>query len=106
MITITDAAIEQIKKSAADSDMVGMFLRIAATKDKEGNIEYGMGFDNNKADSDAVVSIGPLDILIGESSRDLLTGATLDFVDIEGEEDKHFIFINPNDPNQTPPQAG
>lgn len=104
MITITDAAIEQIKKSAAEGDMAGMSLRIAASKDKDGNIEYGMGFDNNKADNDAVVSIGPIDVLIGESSRELLTGATLDFVQIE-EEDKHFIFINPNDPNQTPPEA-
>lgn len=104
MITITDAALEQIKKSASEGDMAGMSLRIAASRDKDGNIEYGMGFDNNKADTDAVVSIGPLDVLIGESSRELLTGATLDFVPIEGDE-MHFIFINPNDPNQTPPQA-
>lgn len=104
MITITDAALEQIKKSASEGDMAGMSLRIAASKDKDGNIEYGMGFDNNKADTDAVVSIGPLDVLIGETSRDLLTGATLDFVPIE-EDEMHFIFINPNDPNQTPPEA-
>ena len=104
MITITDAALEQIKKSASEGDMAGMSLRIAASKDKDGNIEYGMGFDNNKADTDAVVSIGPIDVLIGESSRDLLTGATLDFVPIE-EDEMHFIFINPNDPNQTPPEA-
>lgn len=104
MITITDAAIEQIKKAAADGDMAGMSLRVAASKDKNGNVEYAMGFDNNKTDSDAVVSIGPLDVLIGESSRDLLTGATLDFVPVE-EGEMHFIFINPNDPNQTPPEA-
>jgi iron-sulfur cluster assembly protein len=104
MITITDAAIEQIKKSASEGDMVGMYLRIAASKDENGNIEYGMGFDNNKTDTDAVVSIGPIDVLIGESSRELLTGATLDFVPVE-EGEMHFIFINPNDPNQTPPQA-
>ena len=102
MITITDAAIEQIKKSASEGDMAGMSLRIAASKDKDGNIEYGMGFDNNKADSDATISIGPLDVLIGETSRELLTGATLDYVQIE-EENMHFIFINPNDPNQTAP---
>lgn len=104
MITITDSALEQIKKSASEGDMVGMSLRIAAAKDKDGNIEYGMGFDNNKSDSDAVISIGPIDVIIGETSRELLTGATLDFVEIENEE-MQFIFINPNDPNQTPPQA-
>ena len=104
MITITDAALEQIKKSASEGDMAGMSLRIAATKDKDGNIEYGMGFDNKKADSDSTVSIGPIDVLIGETSRDLLAGATLDYVQIE-EEKMHFIFINPNDPNQSPPEA-
>lgn len=104
MITITDAALEQIKKSAAEGDMAGMSLRIAASKDKDGNIEYGMGFDNERTDNDSIVSIGPLDVLIGETSRDLLAGATLDYVAIE-EDEMHFIFINPNDPNQTPPQA-
>ena len=104
MITITDAAIEQIKKSASEGEMAGMSLRIAASKDKDGNIEYGMGFDNKKADSDTTISIGPIDVLIGESSRELLAGATLDFVKIENEE-MQFIFINPNDPNQTPPKG-
>ena len=59
MITITDAALEQIKKSATEGDMAGMSLRIAASKDKDGNIEYGMGFDNNKLDTDAVVIADP-----------------------------------------------
>jgi len=104
MITITDAAIEQIKKSATEGDMAGMSLRIAATKDKEGNIQYGMGFDNEKADSDSTISIGPIDVLIGETSRELLVGATLDFVAIE-EEALQFIFFNPNDPNQQTPKG-
>lgn len=103
MITITDAALEQIKKSASEGGMTGMSLRIAATKDKDGNIEYGMGFDNEKTDSDSTISIGPIDVLIGETSRELISGATLDFVAIENEE-MQFIFINPNDPNQTPPK--
>lgn len=104
MITITDAAIEQIKKSATEGDMVGMSLRIAANKDKDGNIEYAMGFDNNKTDSDQTISIGPIDVLIDDASREILVGATLDFVEIENEQ-MQFIFINPNDPNQTPPQV-
>ena len=60
MITITDAAIEQIKKSAAEGDMSGMSLRIAANKDENDNIAYGMGFDNDKDDSDTTISIGPI----------------------------------------------
>lgn len=102
MITITDAAIEQIKASARQSDMVGMALRVAASKKEDGSIEYGMGFDNDQSKTDAIIDIGPLQILVGQSSRELLTGATIDYVELE-KGVKHFIFINPNDPNhQTP----
>jgi iron-sulfur cluster assembly protein len=36
-------------------------------------------------------------VLVSNSSKDLLAGATLDFVEISPGEHQ-FIFINPNDP--------
>jgi iron-sulfur cluster assembly protein len=42
-------------------------------------------------------------ILISSGSIELLTGATLDFVEINPGEWR-FIFINPNDPSHKPPQ--
>ena len=62
-----------------------------------------MGFDDNKSDEDAVVELDGLEVIIAPSSRDLLIGATIDYVPLENEE-MHFIFINPNDPNHKAPQ--
>lgn len=97
MITITDAAIEKIKESAGQEDMQGLSLRVAAMKQEDGSIGYGMGFDEKKEDEDAVVDCGGIEVIIAPSSRELLTGMTIDFVKLDDGEE-NFIFINPNDP--------
>lgn len=102
MLKITDTALAQIKQSMTD-DTAEMSLRIAALQDDNGAIQYGMGFDDNKTDEDVIVELEGLEVLIAPSSRDLLIGATIDYVPLENEE-MHFIFINPNDPNHKAPQ--
>ncbi len=103
MLTITDAALEQIKKSMTD-DNAGLSLRVAAAKDKDESIQYGMGFDDNKTDEDAVIEFDDLEVIIAPGSRDLLIGATIDYVALDGDN-MHFIFINPNDPNHKAPEV-
>ena len=102
MLKITDTALAQIKTSMSE-ETAGMSLRIAALQGDNGAIQYGMGFDDNKTDEDAVVELDGIEVIIAPSSRDLLIGATIDFVALEGEE-MHFNFINPNDPNHKAPQ--
>ena len=46
-----------------------------------------------------------INVLVSPGSVELLTGATLDFVEINPGEQK-FIFINPNDPSHKQPIAG
>ena len=89
MITITPAAAEKIQASAAEGDMQGLAMRIAAKRNPDGTIHYGMGF-------------GGVDVVIGESSHLLLEGTTMDFVEIEPGT-WQFIFMNPNDANYSPP---
>ncbi len=103
MLKITDAALEQIKKSMSESD-ANMSLRVAAAKDKDNAIQYGMGYDDNKTDDDAVIEFDGLEVIIAADSRDLLIGATIDYVALDGEQ-MHFIFINPNDPNHKAPEV-
>lgn len=103
MLKITDAALEQIKKSMVD-DNAGLSLRVAAAKDKDDSIQYGMGFDDNKTDDDAVIEFNGLEVIIAPDSRDLLIGATIDYVALDGDN-MHFIFINPNDPNHKAPEV-
>ena len=102
MITITSQAAEQILKSARQADVKDVHLRLAARLDAKGPIEYGMGFDD-KADDDLLAVSQGINVLISPGSVELLTGATLDFVEIN-PGDSRYIFINPNDPSHKAPK--
>ena len=102
MITITPAAAEQIRHSASEGKMEGVSMRIAAKRNPDGTMHYGMGFDDNELDGDIHVNAEGIGVVIGESSHLLMEGATLDYVEIEPET-WQFIFLNPNDANYSPP---
>jgi len=102
MITVTPQAAGQIAKSAQQAGAGGVCLRLAARLDDKGVLEYGMGFDD-KADGDTQVAASGITLLISPGSVELLTGATLDYVEINPGEWR-FIFINPNDPSHKPPK--
>jgi len=102
MITITPAAAEQIRQSASEGKMEGVSMRIAATRNPDGTMHYGMGFDDNELDGDIHVNADGIDVVIGESSFTLLEGTTLDYVELE-PDNWQFIFMNPNDSNYSPP---
>ena len=101
MITITPAAITQIKLSAEQGKTEGMSLRIAASRNDDNSIHYGMGFDDNKKD-DVTVPVEDIEIIVSASSAKLLRNTTIDFVELEPDKFQ-FIFLNPNDPNYKAP---
>ena len=105
-ITITEKAAEQIKKSAFETSADNLPLRIAATRQADNSIHYGMGFDDigNVDGKDHFFSSHGVDIVIAESSIELLTGTTVDYVELEPNQ-FHFVFLNPNDPNYQPIEA-
>ncbi len=82
--------------------MNGLSMRIAATQNEDGSIHYGMGFDDSEIEGDIHVKAGDIDVVIAESSKALLDGMTLDFVELEPDKPQ-FIFMNPNDKNYTSP---
>jgi len=102
MIAVTPLAAEQIAKSAQQAGPGEVCLRLAARLDDKGVLEYGMGFDG-KADGDTQVAASGITLLISPGSVELLTGATLDYVEINPGEWR-FIFINPSDPSHKPPK--
>jgi len=102
MITVTEEAAKQIKLSAKQGKAEGMPLRIAATKNDDESIHYGMGFDDSKEDDISITS-REVEIVVSPVSAEILKDTVLDFVELE--PGKHqFIFMNPNDPAYTPPQ--
>jgi iron-sulfur cluster assembly protein len=101
MITITPNAAKQIRQASEKADAEDMYLRLAAKREDGGDIEYGMGFDDMGGQDQIYTSEG-IDVLISDSCKDLLNGATLDYVEINPGEFE-FIFANPNDSrHQTP----
>jgi iron-sulfur cluster assembly protein len=99
MITVTPPAAAQILQSAGAA---GARLRLAARLDDKNLIEYGMGFDE-QAEGDALVVSNGVTLLVSPGSVELLSGATLDYVEINTGEWR-FIFVNPNDPSHQAPK--
>jgi iron-sulfur cluster assembly protein len=95
MLKVTAEAIAQIQNAAQQAGADGMALRIAAKRDFDGSIQYGMGFDQEGED-DALIDAEGLKVLVATESQPLLGGAVLDFVEIS-PGNHQFIFINPND---------
>ena len=103
MITITPQAAEQIRKSALDTGLAQSCLRLAARLGEKGTIEYGMGFDE-PVEGDTEVVSDSVRVLVSAGCVELLTGATLDYAEINPGEHR-FIFINPNDPSHKAPKS-
>ena len=103
-IEITPAAAEIIKKSALESNLENTPLRIAATRNADNSLHYGLGFDDVSDDSttDHHFESNGIEIVVAESSLELLKGTTIDYVELEPKQ-FNFIFLNPNDPNYSPP---
>ncbi len=102
MITITPEAAAQIRHSAKEGRMEGMALRVAAQRNPDGSIHYGIGFDDESRDGDNHFKSEGIDIVVSPVSLDLVAGMTIDFVELD-DGNREFVFLNPNDPNYTPP---
>ncbi|WIM06537.1 MAG: iron-sulfur cluster assembly accessory protein [Candidatus Nitricoxidivorans perseverans] len=97
MFVVTPTAAEQILRAAEAMDEGGdapVMLRVAA-KIEDGGIVYGMGFDEERENDHVIQSEGVI-LLIAPRSLELLTGSTLDFVELRPGEFQ-FVFVNPNE---------
>lgn len=102
MINVTESAQKQIAEIARASGAADMALRIAVRTDDDGNLEYGMGFDE-PAEDDTRVPCGEVTVVVAPNCVDILEEAELDYVEVE-EGKMDFIFFNPNDPNHKRPK--
>ncbi|MDA8363376.1 MAG: iron-sulfur cluster assembly accessory protein [Gammaproteobacteria bacterium] len=100
MITVTSQAATQILRSSGVEDGEKVYLRLAARRDEDGKMEYGMGFDEPGSE-DHVITCEGINVLVSPACAGMLVGATLDFVEINPGEFR-FIFMNPNDENHRP----
>jgi iron-sulfur cluster assembly protein len=96
MFRVTTAAAEQIRIAAEvqDDDPA---LRVAAKVDEDGQLVYGMGFDEER-ENDLVIEAEGITLLIAPRSQELLDEAMLDFVELRPGE-YQFVFLNPKEEN-------
>jgi len=97
MITLTAAAVKQIQLSAKQGNLEGLPMRIAATKQDDGSIHYGMGFDDVK-ETDITHTSDGIDIIVSAETNKIVDGMKVDFVELEPGK-AQFIFMNPHDAN-------
>jgi iron-sulfur cluster assembly protein len=106
MFQLTPAAAAQVVQAAQQQpdQAANPMLRIAAKLDN-GEIVYGMGFDEER-ENDLVIPADGVTVLIAPPSQPLLDETVLDFLELHPGEFQ-FIFINPKDgPLDTAPQGG
>jgi iron-sulfur cluster assembly protein len=101
MFKVTQAAAEQVRNAAQQGGTEGMALRLAAQRHADGSFDYRMGFDEVGEDDIHFTSEG-VKIVMAPEYVPLLDNTTLDFAELDDGE-AQFIFINPDDPNYTPP---
>lgn len=100
MFTLTAAAAARIRQSAAEGGMGELALRVAARRESDGSITYGMGFDEPGEGEQPSLQSDGVTVLIASSSMPLLQDTQLDFVELEPGE-FNFIFV----PRTTAPRG-
>jgi iron-sulfur cluster assembly protein len=96
MFMLTSAAADQVRRYAAFSGTAEFALRVAARREADGSITYGMGFDNPGEGEAPALQFEGVTVLIAPGSRGLLEGTVLDYVEMEPGEHR-FIFIPDGD---------
>jgi len=104
MFTLTATAAQQIRQAARESDAEQLALRVAARREPDGSIGYGMGFDE-VADNDTRLMLGNVAVVIAAAHADLLEDTVLDFVELEPGQ-FNFIFVSQQPVAQVPATSG
>lgn len=93
MITLTDSAVSQIQKLAAEQTDASHLLRIFVETGGCSGLEYGMSFDEKKLGDHSIVDKG-VPFLVDPESLQCLKGSEIHFDD--GLAGKGFEVRNPN----------
>lgn len=102
LITVTPAALAQLRIALAAADDPDLALRAAARRADDGEIEYGMGLDEAREQDEQVRIDDVVTVLVSVASRDLIAGTSIDYIEVAPGE-MRFIFHRPQPAEQAPP---
>ena len=93
MIELTERAARRIRELSQELATDGQWMRIFVEAGGCSGLEYGMSFDQQKAEDELLESQG-VQVLIDPTSKTFLSGCRVDFDD--GLNGKGFEILNPN----------
>jgi len=93
MIQLTDKAVEKIQQMIQAKGVPGMNLRVYVEGGGCSGMQYGLTFEENAGDEDALIEYEGFKLLVDPASRPLLEEVQLDYSD--SLMDSGFKFKNP-----------
>jgi iron-sulfur cluster assembly protein len=94
-ITITEKAVKEIQTIMADNSIPETYgLRIGVKGGGCSGLTYSLGFDAEIRDTDLVLDISGVKLVVDAKSAFYLTGTELDYS--SGLQGRGFVFNNPN----------
>ncbi|HYA31022.1 MAG TPA: iron-sulfur cluster assembly accessory protein [Acidobacteriota bacterium] len=93
-LTLTDNAVEQVKKLLVRDDRQGYGLRVAVTDGGCSGHSYKLDFDKEQQPGDTVLEYGGVKVFVDRASLPFLQGMVIDFA--SGLYGGGFKFSNPN----------
>ncbi|WP_078555641.1 HesB/IscA family protein [Bacillus alkalicellulosilyticus] len=78
MLTITDSAVEQIKKMMAEEGE-DLMLRVGVKGGGCSGLSYGMGFDSKAEEEDTTLTLNGLQVVVDNESVPVLKGVVIDY---------------------------
>ena len=94
MITITDAATVKLRELISSQEQPDLYLRLFIAPGGCEGFSYGMAFDSERHDDDAVIERGGVRVLVDATSGPHVAGAQIDY--IKSQMGEGFTVRNPN----------
>lgn len=94
MVQISESASEKIKEMLAAEGSSDLFLRVGVQHGGCSGFSYGMGFDDDQANTDKIFDINGLTVVVDEESSKYLYGVEIDYK--ESAMGGGFTIDNPN----------
>ncbi|SDZ60446.1 iron-sulfur cluster assembly protein [Evansella caseinilytica] len=79
MLSISDAAVSQVRKMMEEQEEASAFLRVGVQGGGCSGLSYGMGFETEKKDDDTLLEINGLKVVVDQESAPLLQGVAIDY---------------------------
>jgi iron-sulfur cluster assembly protein len=81
LVTITDAALTQLKDLLAKQGLPQLGLRVFVQPGGCSGMSYGMGFEDHAEEGDAITEVSGVRLFVDPMSARYIKGAEIDFVD-------------------------